>query len=125
MYPIGLATSGQTSCRGLRELVAADGFLDVSRGRCGVGTLQPVLMAYEYGIGISPDERLKAIDDAMAEEIGDGRFKNLVVHLYFSSRLGNILHVALLYLTCADCQPMQAIINGGNRASYRALSLAS
>lgn len=71
-------------------------------------------MVYEDSIGIE-----------MMRRIGDGRFKNLVVHLYFSSRLGKTLHVALLDLTCADCQPMQASINGGNRARFHALSLAS
>ena len=39
--PIGVATSGQTSLHGLREPVAADGDLDVSRGSCGVEALPP------------------------------------------------------------------------------------
>jgi hypothetical protein len=82
-------------------------------------------MVYEDSIGIETMSLWGRWTVPWPRKKGDGRFKNLVVHLYFSSRLGNTLHVALLHFTCADRQPMQASINGGNRAPFHALSLAS
>ena len=64
-------------------------------------------------------------DDAMAEEKSDECLTSVLVQCtYFISRLGNTLHVALIYLTCAECQTMQTSVNGGNRARHRVLSLA-
>lgn len=77
--PIGFATSGQTSRRGLREPVAAVDDLDVSRGYCGVEHFHRPRCYMSNGIGICYDEPLVMIDDAMAEEKGEGRLTSIVV----------------------------------------------
>lgn len=57
------------------------------------------------------------MDDAMAEEKGEGRLTSILVSLYLlRGRLRDTLHVAILCLTCAGCPPMQASVNGGNIA---------
>ena len=90
--PIGFTTSGQTSRRGLREPVAADDDLDVSRGSCGVEHFHRLRWYMGNGIGICYDEPLGTVDDAMAEEKGDGRLTSTVYLV--RGRLGNTLHVA-------------------------------
>ena len=57
------------------------------------------------------------MDDAMAEEKGEGRLTSILVSLYLlRGRLRDTLHVAILCLTCAEFPPMQASVNGGNIA---------
>ena len=74
-------------------------------------------MGYEYGIGICSEEPLGTMDDAMAEEKGEGRLTSILVSLYLlRGRLRDTLHVAILCLTCAEFPPMQASVNGGNIA---------
>ena len=124
--PIGFATSGQTSCRELREPVAADDDPDVLRGFCIVVHSHRLSMVYEYGIGILHDEPFGTMNGVMAEEKGDGRLTSVIV---LCTSCAADLVTPFTWLSYAShvqnvCQPMQTIINGGNRARCRALSLA-